>query len=246
MPPPPAEPSSVLRHPDPVAPGEPRGPATLLQGVSLGFAVDLADTAQWGDVLLTGTVTAIDSAQVLFETDQGQPGRLLYRLPPAADLMLDSGYPLTLERFLTGYGSKSGYKIQLVSGTDLILDAGSIPAGSAIHVPIADNLLLRQVERGDVPLDGIDRVLPRAQALLNAPPDTAVVDSTSRPLHLEVPVILGVGTQQLLVASGDTTSFPYNDVDYLLLLRWSGKAAPWVTTELETGSNGLEYVVASK
>ncbi|MFP4501094.1 MAG: hypothetical protein ACLFTT_08855 [Candidatus Hydrogenedentota bacterium] len=125
QPPAPAEPSSILEHPDPVGPGE-VAPIDALPAVQQAFYLTVDQRPQTDNWDVRGVVESHSKDRLVFSTqEEGVTGELLYRLPNAQSLDVQEGQPFDLVRTTFKDNVSAGYGIDIAGGERQVAAAGN-------------------------------------------------------------------------------------------------------------------------
>ena len=152
MPPAPKEPVSDLKMPEPVLFQEIKGKATLPAQLKLGFNLDLAERIKTGNWDVNGKVAAVDSEKVVFVTERGEAGNLVFRLPEGLRLLIRTGEPVSIKRTMRGFQAALGHELVITSARRLVVSSGRLFGDSPLKVKVWDGLTILQERELDKPL----------------------------------------------------------------------------------------------
>ena len=143
-PPAPKEPSSVLRPLTPVRAAEIGGRASIPEGVKLGFGLDVADKVIAGEWDVQGVVAASEPGRLVFKTDKGEAGNLVYRIPKEQLLRLAAGDPVAIKRKAKGFKAALGYELMVSSSQRTIIASGRLFGETPLKAAVMDGLVIEQ------------------------------------------------------------------------------------------------------
>jgi hypothetical protein len=223
MPPIPKEPAATLQMPPSVRAEEKRGQATLPEELKLGFAIDLADRVVSADLDIQATIKNIENRTVVFQTDKGETGHLVYRLPPEIPLSLKVGQPINIKRKFRGFEMSAGYELAITSEGNPLLASGRVSGDKPLEIRIGKDLVLRQVE------------------------EQRLVGSQSKyETTYQIPVVLNANNAMTAASIGKPAELGVEGKSFIALIMESARIVP--TKEYEGVAEGrgytLEYVVA--
>jgi len=222
VPPTPEVASSELKLPDAIKAGDVKGQATLPDQLRLGFALDIAGIIPSGDWDIQATVTSIENRVLAFRTEQGETGRLVYRLPKEMQLPIKLGQPISIKNKIIAFEVSQGYALLLTSEDNSVL---------------ASDHLLGQQPLEAKPLEGLSlRQLGEQKTVLNQSKFDTIY---------QVPVSLSAGGQPINIPMGKSTEVKLNGKSFLLMVTESTESIP--TKEYAGVAEGrgyiLEYVI---
>lgn len=225
-PPKPKEPATILSMPAAIEPEVVRGKASLPEELVLGFALDVGDTVLAGDWDVVASVIGLENRTVIFKTEKGEIGHLVYRIPKGMQFpLLEPKQPISIKRNLRGYEASLGYQLQVTSEDALMLSSGRIFGGKPQEAAISQRLLLQQI------------------------PDKATVLSESKYETIyQVPVYLIVDKKPVELKLGELTEFMLDGKIFLIMVTESSNVIPNEEYKgvVEGKGYALEYVLVLK
>jgi len=203
-----------------------RGEATLPEELVLGFALDVSDTVLAGDWDVVASIIGIEERTVIFETEKGETGHLVYRIPKGMQFpLLEPKQPISISRNMRGYEASLGYQLHVTSEDDLMLSSGRIFGEKAQEARILPRLLLQQI------------------------PEKATVLSESKYETIyQVPVYLILNEKPRELKLGELTEFMLDRKVFLIMVTERSNVIP--NEEYKGVAEGkgytLEYVLVPK
>jgi hypothetical protein len=221
-PPKPQQPSSTLALPNRVEAEEVKGQAAVPENVTMGFAVDLNERVARGNLDVQATVTNVDERTVIFRTDKGETGRLVYRLPQGLRLNIKTGQNVSIKREVIAVDVSQGYQLTVASEGSTLLSSGRLLGASPLEVKVSKDSVLRQ----------------------NPERKTQVSESKYETTY-NVPVMLVSGGQPGEASVGKLTEMRLEGTGFTILVRESALIVPGKGMEgvLEGGGYVLEYAL---
>lgn len=146
-PPKPEQPSSALQLPAPVQAEEAKGRASLPEELKLGFALDLGERVVSGNWEVQAKVVSVDKNIIAFQTDKGESGHLVYRLPEQMQMPLKVGQPIEIKRSMRGYQVSLGYELLVTSDGRTMVGSGRLFGDKPLGATVGKDLSLQQVSR---------------------------------------------------------------------------------------------------
>lgn len=225
-PPKPKEPATTLSMPATIESKVIRGKASLPEELVLGFALDVGDIVLAGDWNVVASVTGLENRTVIFRTEKGEIGHLVYRVPKGMRFpLLKPEQPISIRRNMRGYEASLGYQLHVTSEDDLMLSSGQIFGEKPQEATISQRLFLQQI------------------------PDKATVLSESKYETIyQVPVYLIVDKKPVELKLGELTEFMLDGKIFLIMVTESNNVIPNEEHKgvVEGKGYALEYVLVLK
>ncbi len=225
-PPKPKEPVTTLKMPAPIEPKVIKGEATLPEELVLGFALDVGGTVLAGDWNVVATVIGFENRTVIFKTEKGEIGHLVYRIPKGVQFpLLKPKQPVSIRRNMRGYEASLGYQLHVTSEDYLMLSSGRIFGGEPQEAAISQRLLLQQI-----------------------PDKQTVLSENKYETIYQVPVYLIVDKKPVELKLGELTEFMLDRKVFLIMVTESSNAIPNEEYKgvVEGKGYALEYVLVLK
>ena len=217
-PPAPKEPVSDLKMPKPVMFQELKGKANLPKQLKMGFGLDLAGKILSGNWDVKGKITAVDNEKVVFTTEKGETGNLVFRLPKGVRLSLAADELVSIKRTMRGYRAALGYKLVVANMEMLAITSGRLFGDSPQKVKIWDGLILEQGQK-------------LGQTLSESKYETTY----------QAPVYLITDGRRIQLALGEAHEVTVQRKTYKVMIHKSSKIVP--TKEYENVAEGSGYVL---
>jgi hypothetical protein len=143
-PPAPKVPSSTLKLPKPVKAGEIRGRASLPENAKTGFALDLAGKVVPGNWDVKGKVSSVEAERIMFVSERGDSGSLVFRMPKGMKLSIAQNDPVRIRRTMKGTEGNLGHEVLLESGAKMVAAAGRLYGSGPLTATIASGVSVEQ------------------------------------------------------------------------------------------------------